>query len=326
MRFTRFLTLAALMLGAAACDVSPTGPFEGFDGQGSGVTLSGQFVGASTSRGFHALAETPDALTVAVLDESGEEIARVEVDNGAFTLRGLPDGSFTVELYDGGTLVWSHDFDAVLPNQEIEITLELEDGTVRLVEEQRTGIGHGDVELEGIARRIQTMGDPRTGSLEVDGQLVKTRSAETAIRRGNEALTLADIDSGDRVHVKGVWEEAEDGSTYVFAHEIVLQDDDDDDDDEDQNGNCSVISGGRVGERIVLEGDVRSGNDQSFLLDVNGNRAREPVTVNFGGTPTCVGQAGKNGTCTIGPGRKVNVKGTLVDCAVVSADEVKIQK
>jgi hypothetical protein len=195
------------------------------------------------------------------------------------------------------------------------------------VEEKRTGIGHGDVELEGTARRIQTEGDPMTGSLEVDGQLVKTRAGETAIRKGNERLTLADLDSGDRVHVKGVWEDAEDGSTYVFAHEVKLQEDDDEEDDEEDDGEqCSVISGGHVGERIVLEGNVISGNNQSFMLDVNGNRASEPITVNFGGTPTCVGQAGKNGSCAVGPGNKVNVKGRLVACTTVQADEVKIQK
>jgi hypothetical protein len=324
-RLTNLATVVLLVLGVAACDVNPTGPFEGFDGAGSGVTLTGQVVGTSTARGFKSLGEAPGALTVVVLDESGDELARVEVDNGTFTLRGLPDGSFTVEFYEGDIRRGSFVFDAVLPNQEIDITVEMDGDSVRIVEEKRTGIGHGDVELEGIARRIQTNGDPMTGSLEVDGQLVKTRNAETAIRKGNERLTLADIDSGDRVHVKGVWEDGEGGSTYVFAHEIKLQEEDTENDD-DEDTDCSVISGGKVGERIVLEGDVVSGNNQSFLLDVNGNRASEPITVNFGGTPTCVGQAGKNGTCVIQPGNKVNVKGRLAACTTVDADEVKIQK
>ena len=80
-----------------------------------------------------------------------------------------------------------------------------------------------------------------------------------------------------------------------------------------------------MGEPIVLEGTVLSGNNQSFALEVNGNRADGPVNVTFGGSPTCVGQA-KKGPCQIDAGDKVNVKGTLTTCESVQADEVKIQK
>lgn len=315
------LIVAVFLLCAAGCDYNPTAPFEGFNQEGAGVVLTGRIAGQATGQALHALSASADTMTVVVLDESGAEVGRLEVTNGTFTLRGLPEGRFTVEFYQGADKIGSLTFDSVLPNQEIEIVVSVEGGTVRLLEEKRTGIGHGDIELEGIARNIHVEGDPMTGSLEVDGQLVRTRAAETAIRKGNERLTLEDLESGDRVHVKGVWETATDGSQYVFAEEIKLQEEN----DSDANGECSNISGGRVGESIVLEGRVVSGDTRNFVLDVNGNRADRPVNVTFGGTPTCVGNA-KKGTCQVVPGNQVNVKGTLVTCESVDAREVKIQK
>lgn len=321
-RLVRSAGITAFLV-AIGCSYNPTAPFDGFNGEGSGVVLTGQIVGQSTGQALHALSAGTDTLTVVVVDQNGAEAGRLEVVNGTFTLRGLPQGRFTVEFYQGADKIGSLSFDGVLPNQEIAIVVEVDGATVRLLDEKRTGIGHGDVELEGIARSIQVEGDPMTGSLRVNGQLVRTRASETAIRKGNTRLTLADLESGDRVHVKGVWETGADGSQYVFALEILLQEESTD--SGGSNGECSTISGGRVGEKIVLEGTVVSGNTQSFALDVNGNRADRPVNVTFGGTPTCVGNA-KNGSCQVGPGNKVNVKGTLVTCESVAADEVKIQK
>jgi hypothetical protein len=318
----RSITLVSLVcfVTAAGCDFNPTAPFAGFDGDGGGVVLAGRFADPSAAQALRALSASADGMSVVVLDESGNEVGRVEVENGSFTLRGLPEGQFEVEFYQGATKVGSLVFDEVLPNQQIAITVELDNGTIRLLDEKRTGIGHGDVELEGIASEIRTNGDPMTGSLRVEGQLVVTRAAETSIRKGNERLTLENLSSGDRVHVKGEWETA--GSdTVVFAREIKLQEEEDD----DTGNECSYVSGGRVGEKIVLEGSVVSGSTASFMMDVNGNRADGPVSVTFGGTPTCVGQA-KNGPCQVAAGNKVNVKGTLTTCQSVAADEVKIQK
>jgi hypothetical protein len=203
---------------APGCDFNTTAPFAGFDGEGAGVVvLSGRLLDASSALALRTASSASDTMTVVVLDESGSEVGRAEVEGGTFTLRGLPEGRFAVEFYQGSTKVGSLVFDSVLPNQQIAITVELSNGTIRLLEEKRTGIGHGDVELEGIASSIQIAGDPMTGSLRVDRQLVTTRAAETSIRKENERLTLQDLSSGDRVHVKGVWETAADGTQSVFA-------------------------------------------------------------------------------------------------------------
>ena len=56
-----------------------------------------------------------------------------------------------------------------------------------------------------------------TGSLCVDKYHIFTRAGETSIRKGQESMTLADID-GKQVHVRGVFEDGD-----VFAFEIKLQ-------------------------------------------------------------------------------------------------------
>ena len=101
-------------------------------------------------------------------------------------------------------------------------------GEVVLVDEKRTGIDHegaGGIKLEGAAQKIVWVsGDPMTGSLYVDPYDVFTRAGETSIRKGNRSLTLEDLENGDQVHVRGVFENGN-----VFAHEIKLQEEDDTD-------------------------------------------------------------------------------------------------
>jgi hypothetical protein len=100
----------------------------------------------------------------------------------------------------------------------------------------------------------------------------------------------------------------------------------------DANKTC-VINGGKVAQRIELEGDVSSGTATSFQLDVKGNRASALVTVNASGASfKCVGQTGKATDCQaqVKIGAQVHVKGTLTACdtttASVTATEVKVQK
>jgi hypothetical protein len=117
------------------------------------------------------------------------------------------------------------------------------DGKVVLLEERRTGIDHegaSGIELEGTATNIviDSPGDPMTGSLDVNGYHILTRAAETSIRKGNRSLTLKDLDPGDRVHVRGVFE-----GDDVFAFEIKLQEEEEDDPDERLVTACGETSG-----------------------------------------------------------------------------------
>jgi hypothetical protein len=232
---------AALAFAAAACDFNPTAPFEGFDGD-QGATLKGQFQQSGTGSaqrsfgssymGQRMLTTVSDAETVAaviVYDGDGNEIGSVDVQDGAFTIRGLPE-SFTLVFVDadGNQLGDPLPFEAVQPNQEIDIVVAMEGGQVVLLEERRTGIDHpgsSGIEIEGTARNIVIDSHPMTGSLDVNDYHILTRAGETSIRRDNQSLSLVDLDEGDQVHVRGVFE-GED----VFAYEIKLQKEADDDD------------------------------------------------------------------------------------------------
>jgi len=246
---------AALALAAAACDFSPTSPFEGF-GSEQGATLNGQFRqpggGARTqlAPGSSLLASTAltaapqgEPVAVIVLDSDGNEIARVNIVNGAFTLRGLPE-SFSLRFVDETGAQAGEDmlFEGVKPNQEIDIVVAMRNGSVVLLEERRTGIDHegaSGIEIEGTATNIMidSPDDLMTGSLEVNGYNILTRAAETSIRKGNRSLTLEDLNEGDRVHVRGVFERDD-----VFAYEIKLQEEEEDDSGEPINA-CGATSG-----------------------------------------------------------------------------------
>jgi len=224
------LAVALLSFLVVSCGgSSPTSPSQ------DGVNLSGQFV--SDGRSPLALraqsAKDLVGVTVEVLDSDGNDTGiRVAVSsNGSFTLRGLPEGAFTLIFRDeSGNRIGRIRFKEVLPNQEISILVDLaDDGTVSLLMEKRNGIGHGDVELEGMASDVQLEdGHANNGTLRVNGELVVSIGGETAIRKGNRRIDLEDVD-GNRVHVKGEWRMV-DGAQGVFAREIKLQEEDDEDD------------------------------------------------------------------------------------------------
>jgi len=62
--------------------------------------------------------------------------------DGSFTLRGLPEGGFTLIFTQAGTVVGTLAFQEVAANQQITINVALADGEIVLVDEDRRGIGH----------------------------------------------------------------------------------------------------------------------------------------------------------------------------------------
>jgi hypothetical protein len=240
----------ALSFAAASCDFSPTSPFSGFSGE-EGATLHGQFrpsdvaaiaqqTAGSTYHAQTALTTASEAEPVRVIvlasagsESAGSEIGSVDIVDGSFTLRGLPE-TFYLRFVDANGKRVGKDmrFEGVKPNQEIDIVVAVVDGKVVLLQEKRTGIDHEGargIELEGTAQNIVIFSsdDPMTGSLNVTGYGydILTRAAETSIRKGNRSLTLEDLDEGDKVHVRGVFE-----GDDVFAYEIKLQEEIEDED------------------------------------------------------------------------------------------------
>jgi hypothetical protein len=143
-------------------------------------------------------------------------------NNGSFTLRGLPEGSFTLEFFQGTTSIGTLSFSQVAANQQITITIQLVDNDVVLVDEDRRGIGHAGVELQGLVENVVglNVGPLSESTFVIAGRTVIARPGVTAIREGITPKTVQDVTAGKQVHVKGTTIE---GSANVLAYEIKLQ-------------------------------------------------------------------------------------------------------
>ncbi len=318
-----FLSLTAMTLAMALLQgcggSSPTSP-------GAVSTVQGTQVNGRLSSSGTAITSATFAQTsfqgVRVHLKSDSAISTEVNTDGSFTLRGLPQQEFILVFKNRNDQSMGElHFDGVLPNTEIDIVIEMRPGGgIRLMDEKRTGIGHGDLELQGLVNSVSPGAHVHEGTMSVNGYTVIARPGVTTIREGEGAREMADLRAGNRVHVKGVWE-----NSSILAHEIKLQHDQTID-SADDGSSCPGINGGTIGQKIVLEGEVVSGGTSNFMLAVNGQLPNGPIQVTFGGTPSCVGQAGKSGKCSVGSGDKVQVKGTLSSCTQVRANEVKIQK
>jgi hypothetical protein len=212
----------------AACGGSPTAP------SGAGVSLDGVVVGlAAAASPLHASAgSTASASEVTVTCVENPAIVATVGSDGRFTLRGLPDGGFTLVFKEGTGELGQIGFSEVKPNQQITVTVAVTATGVTVVEEKRNGIGHGDLEIEGLVEQV-LCGVPPGGACTapdesrflIDGYTVVAQPGQTTIREGNAARTVADVSVGRRVHVKGTWLPLEGTLQPVLALEILLQDD-----------------------------------------------------------------------------------------------------
>lgn len=241
----RVLPIAiTLLIWNLGCDSSPTS----FTGTGSSSTSIG---GASLSGSFTTAAGSATLLARRSVSFTGMTV-RVKEDpaittdvsaSGQFTLRGLGEQAFTLEFLQDGQPFAEIPFDTVLPNMEIEIWVEpTPSGGIRLVREQRTGIGHQELEIEGIVTSVTPGVHPKEGELVVDGITIVARPGTTAIREGNQDREMADVRVGDRVHVKGLGE-----GDSVLAYEIKIQRDDEETPDDDPTASeCQPVVNGKI--------------------------------------------------------------------------------
>lgn len=313
--------LVALVVLAACGGGSPTAP-----SSPEGIVLHGTLSGGASAQSG---ASTAAVVTVTVREDPA--ISATVGADGSFTLRGLPEGAFTlVFTNERGTTIGTLRFRDVQPNQEITITVRLTATSVTLVDEHRNGIGHGDVEIEGKVTAVVVLSLKDDSTFMIAGYTVVARPGQTAIRRGNSRRTVSDVVVGQKVHVKGVWLPVLTGSQQrqqVLAHEIVLQ------------GGTTNPGGGNGG----------GGGGQSQCVAPGGHAEIEGIITAKGGSDITVAQQGKgnflclvdggtrirkgNTTYTFGDlqtGWRVHVKGTGLGTTggtcQVDADEVKVQQ
>jgi hypothetical protein len=292
---------------------------------GGSVVLDGVVLGGSAALPFHASSGASTAgepVKVTVRDTTIETVVGAD---GSFVLRGLPAGGFVLVFTQGVTALGTLSFSEVKPNQEITITIAVASGSVTLVEQKRNGIGHGDLEIEGLVQQVScgvsgwptcpTAGDSR---FVIDGRTVVARPGQTAIREGNTARTVADVTVGRRVHVKGTWLPLEGGVQPVLAAEIKLQDDEDDDD----------AFACLAGARAEVEGKISGKTASSITVSQTGKGLFDCDVPP--GTPIRKGNTGYTFD-QLQVGWRVHVKGTVVallstGACQVTASEVKVQQ
>lgn len=333
-RRSAFLFLAllvALPLTLARCGGNPASPSPG------GIVLRGTVLGTPAgSASLSALSARSAAASPLTVTVQGTAISTTVGDDGTFTLRGLPEGSFTLVFSSGGTTLGTLTLSGLLPNQEITITVKVDSSSVTLLEEQRNGIGHGDVEIEGVVTAVISLQPAADSRFTIAGKTVVARPGATAIREGNRARTVADLTTGTHVHVKGVWLPADASGQAVLAEEIVLQAEDGENEGPGASpspAKTCMIEGGVVGSGVELEGSVVAGASAAFTMKVQGNRSSGNIAVDASGaTFKCNGFKGTLAECqaTVKSGAKVHVSGTLTSCdlasAAAQARQVMVQK
>src|SRR5688500_6724262 len=162
--------ICVLALRLTACGGNPAGPSE------DGVTLQGTVVGgtfgAASVRGTSAAA----AVVTVFVAENPAMTATVGAD-GSFTMRGLPEGAFTLVFQSDGVEIGRILFDEVKPNQAITVTIAIAGTSVTVVEERRNGMGHGDFEIEGLVEQLLIVNPAADSKFLIDGRIVIARPA-----------------------------------------------------------------------------------------------------------------------------------------------------
>lgn len=194
-------------------------------GEGGGTTalnstiVTGMFV-APQRAAIAGLVQNAAVDPIMVTVQEEPTITTKVGDDGTFTLRGLPAGSFTLLFTQGSSAVGTLVFKEVAANQQITISVQMLDGEVVLVDQDRRGIGNAGIELEGTIESLLPVDAAGEGKFVLNGRTVIVRPGVTAIRQGAERKAFADLKVGMRVHVKGAKVEE---STDVLAYEVIIQ-------------------------------------------------------------------------------------------------------
>jgi hypothetical protein len=213
-------TMAALgLMFLAGCGGGSSGP-DTAQAAKSAVVI-GKVTAQATVKAAVPSATLADPIEVRVVGSDPPISTTVGAD-GTFTLRGLPEGSFTLAFFQGTTSLGTLTFREVAANQQITIDVQLVETEVVLVDEDRRGIGHAGVELQGRVDNVigLNVGATSESTFVIAGRTVIARPGVTAIREGMTRRGVEDVTVGKQVHVKGTTIE---GSTSVLAYEIKLQ-------------------------------------------------------------------------------------------------------
>jgi len=313
-----------LILGVVSLGACGGGPSSSSPAAAQDVVLHGMILGGSGG-GAHSLSGGTAGAGPIVVTVQGTSITTTVGDDGSFTLRGLPTGSFTLVFSQDGVVLGTANFAEVKPNQEITVTVRIEGGAVTVVDEQRNGIGHGDTEIEGQVEQVLVLDPVGDSRFLINGKTVVARPGQTAIREGNTARTVNDVTVGRQVHVKGTFMDPERGVTPVLASEIKLQGPEASPSPEPSPSPESKCFA--PGANAEVEGKItaKGGSDITIAQQGKGDFqcfASAATTIRKGNTTYTFDQ--------LQTGWRVHVKGTGLgasgDLCQVQADEIKVQQ
>lgn len=290
------------------------------------IVVHGTVMGIATTSSARASSATTSSTAVVVTVQQNPAISTVVASDGSFTLRGLPPGDVTLVFTSGGITLGTVSLRELAPNQEVTLVVQVDGGGVRVIDEQRTGIGHGDVELEGTVAAVlslQLNGDSR---FLIDGRTVIARPGETAIREGQRSRSVTDVTIGRRVHVKGVWAPAEGGTQPVLAQEIILQGESSSGPSPTPNPNPGAQACDAVGSKVEVEGPISAKGGSDITVNQQGQGLRQC----FVGSGTTIRKGNKNYNFSeLQVGWRVHVKGPSLGSSggmcQVQAQEIMVQ-
>jgi hypothetical protein len=198
------IAVAAL---AAACgqNGSPESPSSP-TASSSGVTILGQVAGSTTAE---RAADTTSNLIVTVV---GTSISTHVQGNGKFTLENVPAGDVSLQFTGPGTNA-TVTISGLSEGQQVQITVSVHGSNASIESETDSGSGENGVELEGQIASIDVAGQ----TMVVNGKTVSVPATAT-IRHGGTSVAFADLQVGQRVHVKGTAQ-----GTQIVATEVILQ-------------------------------------------------------------------------------------------------------
>jgi hypothetical protein len=224
---------------------------------------------------------------------SGTSASAVTDGSGNFTLTGLPGGEVQLEFERADIHARGRVFVAAGTRTTVTIAI-VGDGIVT------SPRGHAGVEIEGLVQAL----DAGAGTLTVLDQRLGAVSiltdGATLIRRGDAAISLDDIQVGNRVHVKAL--EQADGT--MLATQIVLQ-------------------GDRIGGSRSFSGEVLSidSGEGSFVVE----SSTANITVRTDASTRFHRRGGPASFSDVTVGSGVEVRGTLQGDGSVLAQKVTIE-
>lgn len=285
-RATKLLAVMVAALGAVACSETESSLTGGYGNS----AVSGQIVPAGDLAGSSAAGIEVRA--------GGTGMSMVTDASGKFQIFGVPSETIEVSFTRG---------------EEVSATLELHpaEGNV-LVElskrsaskSRRRAVRNPQLQIEGLVKAISdtaiTVTDARS-KLDLEAVI----NEQTVIRHGNRVLTAADIEVGDRVHVKAL-----SVNDARVAQEIKLQNADGEDD------------AGEEGSTATANGIVQEvGEAHLVVLTADGRTIRVNVD-----EKTKIKRRGRDfALADIKPGDRAECLGTRVDDTTILARKIETQ-